>query len=93
MKQVNMHEAKSQLSRLVQLAEAGEEIVIANRGRPVVRLVALVGGSRQRRLGTEADFLIGMAEDFDEELSDFSEYMPHDNPKRRRAIHRPRSKR
>ena len=37
---VNVHEAKTQLSRLLALAEAGEEVVIARRGEPVVRLVA-----------------------------------------------------
>jgi prevent-host-death family protein len=34
-----MHEAKSQLSRLVRRVEAGEEVVIASAGRPVARLV------------------------------------------------------
>jgi prevent-host-death family protein len=38
---VNMHEAKRQLSRLVDLAEGGEEIIIERSGRPVARLVAL----------------------------------------------------
>lgn len=37
--QVNMLEAKTQLSKLVEAALRGEEVVIANRGRPVVRLV------------------------------------------------------
>jgi prevent-host-death family protein len=36
-----MHEAKSQLSRLVWLAERGEEVIIQRSGRPVVRLVAV----------------------------------------------------
>lgn len=36
---VNMHEAKSQLSRLVDAAERGEDVVIARAGKPVVRLV------------------------------------------------------
>jgi len=36
---VNMHEAKTQLSRLVDAALAGEEVVIARAGKPVVRLV------------------------------------------------------
>lgn len=40
---VNMHEAKTQLSRLVARAEAGEDVVIARDGRPVVRLTP-VGG-------------------------------------------------
>ena len=37
--QVNILEAKNQLSQLVKRAQAGEEIVIANRGQPVARLV------------------------------------------------------
>ena len=36
---VNVHEAKTQLSRLLVQVEAGEEIVIARRGQPVARLV------------------------------------------------------
>ena len=36
---VNILEAKNQLSRLIKRAQAGEEVVIANRGEPVVRLV------------------------------------------------------
>jgi prevent-host-death family protein len=39
MKQVNVHEAKTQLSRLLQEVEDGEEIVIARNGEPVARLV------------------------------------------------------
>ena len=37
--QVNMLEAKTHFSRLVEAALRGEEVVIANRGKPVVRLV------------------------------------------------------
>lgn len=37
----NMHQAKSELSKLVAKAEAGEEVVIARRGKPAVRLMAL----------------------------------------------------
>ena len=36
---VNVHEAKTQLSRLLAQVEAGEEVVIARRGQPVARLV------------------------------------------------------
>ena len=36
---VNVHEAKTQLSRLLAQVEAGEEVVIARRGRPVARLM------------------------------------------------------
>lgn len=41
---VNMHDAKTQLSDLVARAEAGEEIVIARRNKPAVRLVAIDAG-------------------------------------------------
>ena len=36
---VNVHEAKTQLSRLLAQAEAGEEVIIARNGQPVARLV------------------------------------------------------
>ena len=41
MVQVNIREAKTQFSRLLKLAEAGEEVVIARNGVPVARLVAV----------------------------------------------------
>lgn len=37
---VNVHQAKTQLSRLLAQVEAGEEVVIARRGQPVARLVS-----------------------------------------------------
>ncbi len=55
--QVNILEAKNRLSQLVKSAQAGEEIIIANRGRPVARLVAAEKadeapvGSAERILG------------------------------------------
>lgn len=48
---VGIHEAKTTLSRLVARAQAGEEIVIANNGRPVARLVPLPGHAAERRPG------------------------------------------
>ena len=36
---INVHEAKTQLSRLLAQVEAGDELIIARRGRPVARLV------------------------------------------------------
>ena len=39
--QVNILEAKNKLSQLIKAAQAGEEVVIANRGEPVVRLVPI----------------------------------------------------
>lgn len=39
MRQVNVHEAKTHLSKLLELVEGGEEIVIARNGRPVAQLI------------------------------------------------------
>lgn len=41
MEPVSVHEAKTHLSRLLQLVEAGEEVTIARDGRPVARLVSI----------------------------------------------------
>jgi prevent-host-death family protein len=49
--QVNIHQAKTELSKLVERAEAGDEIIIARAGRPVARLVPLGRARRHRPLG------------------------------------------
>ncbi len=61
----NIHEAKLQLSQLIERAEAGEEVIIAREGKPVVRLVPFrqVEESRQ---GGQWRGRVRMAEDFDE---------------------------
>lgn len=52
MSTVNIHEAKTQFSRIVEQAEAGEEIVIARAGKPVARLVSLASvATKSRKLG------------------------------------------
>jgi prevent-host-death family protein len=48
---VNVHAAKTNLSRLLERAEAGEEIVIARAGRPVARLVPFVEAPPKRTFG------------------------------------------
>lgn len=52
--QCNMLEAKSQLSKLVQAALAGEDVVIANKGVPVVRLVRIGAQDFARKPGAWA---------------------------------------
>jgi len=72
MQTVNIHAAKTNLSRLLDAAAAGEEIVIARAGRPVARLVPLEtapGPKRPRELGRLAGKLI-IPPDFDEPLPD-----------------------
>jgi len=62
---VNIHEAKTHLSRLVERAEAGEEILIARAGRPVARLVPLQARTQARRPGRWRG-QVRMAPDFDQ---------------------------
>ena len=50
-KQVSLHEAKTQLSRLVDEAAKGNEIVIAKNGVPLARLVSAASKPKKRRLG------------------------------------------
>jgi prevent-host-death family protein len=69
MKQVNIHEAKTQLSKLLRRVAAGEEILIAKRGVPVARLVAVPAGNRKRAVGAYGD-TIKIANDFDAPLPD-----------------------
>ena len=65
----NMHDAKSNLSRLVELAAAGREIIIARDGKPAARLVALESGRRRVRLGI-AEGRFSVPDDFDDPLPD-----------------------
>jgi len=69
MKTTNVYEAKTHLSRLLERAEAGEEIIITRHGRPVARLGPVRVRQRPRRLGLLGG-RIRMAKDFDEPLPD-----------------------
>ena len=61
---VNIHEAKTHLSRLVERVEEGEEIVIARAGRPVARLVPFRHRSEPRTPGVWRG-QVRLSEDFD----------------------------
>ncbi len=61
----NIHEAKTHLSRLVERAEAGEEVVIARAGKPVARLVPFKERRGPRRPGVWRG-KVRIAPDFDE---------------------------
>lgn len=75
MTQVTIHEAKTHLSRLIQRALAGEEIVIAKGKEPVVKLVAVAKPKKQRRLGGAPHLVKYIADDFDAPLEEFADYM------------------
>jgi prevent-host-death family protein len=67
---VNIHEAKTHLSRLIERVEAGEEITIARAGRPVARLIPFRARTAPRVPGGwEGRVRIGP--DFDAPLPDF----------------------
>jgi prevent-host-death family protein len=69
MRIVNIDVAKTQLSRLVEDAAKGEEILIAKAGKPFARLVPLVEARPKRRLGGLAG-KVRISEDFDAPLPD-----------------------
>ena len=66
---VNIHEAKTHLSRLLARVSLGEEITIAKAGKPVARLVPIQQKLKERVPGTAKD-KIWMAPDFDAPLPD-----------------------
>lgn len=68
--QVNVHDAKSQLSELVAAAERGEDVVIARNGTPAARLVAVDPEYAPVGLGGLAGE-IQLGPDFDEPLPEF----------------------
>ena len=69
MDMINIHDAKTQLSRLVERASAGEEIIIARAGKPVARLVPLEKSGKPRKPGLLKG-KIWISKDFDAPLPD-----------------------
>jgi prevent-host-death family protein len=65
--QVNIHEAKTHLSKLLARAREGEEIVIAKAGKPIARLVPIEGRVSHRQPGSAKDW-VTIAPDFDAPL-------------------------
>jgi prevent-host-death family protein len=70
MRTVNIHEAKTQLSKLVAEVEAGGDVVLSRAGKPVARLVRFAGALPARRFGamkgraaTGEAFFEGLPED------------------------------
>lgn len=65
---VNIHEAKTHLSRLIARAAKGESFIIAKAGKPLVKVVPLSGGDRQPARKSRLGFLKGqftIPDDFD----------------------------
>ena len=73
---VNMHEAKTNLSKLVKRAAAGEEIILAKAGEPVARIVPYNEPTKEPRVPGSMKGKLWIAPDFDEIPEEFEEYLP-----------------
>jgi prevent-host-death family protein len=71
---VTIHEAKAKLSELIEAVLSGEEVIIARRKTPLVKIIPLSTISPKRCLGT-ARGLIPLTDDFDEIPDDFKDYL------------------
>lgn len=74
MQQVELDEVQAHLSRLIEEALRGEEVVITRADQPVLKLVRIPGSGPRRKRGS-AKGQIQMASDFDAPLDDFQAYM------------------
>jgi prevent-host-death family protein len=72
MLKVNMHEAKSNLSRLANMVQSGEKVIIAKSGRPYVELIPYSKPKKQRTFGLHKD-KIKLPDDFGELDDEISE--------------------
>ncbi len=70
MKKANLHEAKTNLSKLVELAAKGEEIIICKAGHPVAKLVAFKPKKEKRKSGAW-EGKVKIKKDFDKLPADF----------------------
>jgi prevent-host-death family protein len=77
---VGMHEAKTTLSRLVDAAQSGEEVVITRRGQPVVKLEPVSGTEPRISLFGALKGRIVIADDFDELPDDVVNAFAGDDP-------------
>ena len=71
----DIHEAESQFSKLVERALEGEEVIIADQGQPLAKLVRSERTRWPCKAGSAKDKILWIAPDFDAPLDDFEEYM------------------
>ncbi len=75
MTQVTIHQAKTNLSKLIAKVMEGEEVVIAKRDQPLVRLEVIRPAKPERKIGWGKGLIKYIAPDFDAPLEEFAEYM------------------
>lgn len=76
MKKVTIHQAKTHLSKLIQQALDGEEIIISKRDEPLVRLEVIRKSAPARRFGGLKSLVLDMGPSFDAPLEDFDAAAP-----------------
>ncbi len=74
MAQLNLAEAKINFFEMIQKALLGEEMIITDEHRPLVKIVPLSAPGSRREPGSGTGQLLYMADDFDAPLEDFEEY-------------------
>ena len=72
---VSIHEAKTHFSQLIQIALAGEEIIVSKGKEPVAKIVPLPEAKKERRPGGAKGIVERISPDFDDHLEEFEEYM------------------
>ena len=70
MLQVNIHEAKTNLSKLIEKASKGEAFIIAKAGRPMVKVIPVIQEIKRKRVGGFLKGDITIPADFDNMCSD-----------------------
>ncbi len=79
---VNIHEAKTHLSRLLQRVQAGEEITISRAGKPIARLIAISERPKRRVPGLDKGKVV-IHPNFDDPIPEFDlDYMHPEDPMR-----------
>ncbi|MBC8041913.1 MAG: type II toxin-antitoxin system prevent-host-death family antitoxin [Rhizobacter sp.] len=74
-KELSLSEALPQLEALIAQAKAGDEIILTESGKPVVRVSPVLEASMQNRKAGSAKGQVWMSDDFDAPLEDFKDYM------------------
>ncbi len=73
MHQVNIHEAKTHLSKLIEKVTNGEDVIIAKGNKPIVKLVLIDELKPERKIGSAKEMMT-ISNDFDEPLVDFKDF-------------------
>jgi prevent-host-death family protein len=71
---IDINQAKQNFPELIEKTVSNGEVIITKDGQPIVKMVPLTKPKKERKLGT-AKGLIKMADDFDQPIDDFKDYM------------------